>query len=968
MTPSRLSDFRRWLFLAALLSLSLVLILLFRGDSDTSSRVPAKDSTAQGAPLAPPATSHAPSAPRADMTVDAKSETNPVANPRCRWGGALNSVALDGADFFNPAHNREFNATIEDALKKYIVDLNARSFLPLVNADLTEIFSPDEQQPVVYLQFIEHPTVEQRAQLTALGVELLAYMTGYAWMARGAPETLKATQRLDFVRALARIDPRDKLLPEIFAGHQPEYALAPDGRTRFMLLTLPGTHLDALTKAIKQQPALADAEARNAPASVLGPRFEVIAARATAEALAALPMVRFLEFVSPPVASRDATTDISSNITQVRDFPPNLNGAGVKVAVREIGKPTAHVDFASRLTYVEDGDSLFDEVKHSTAVCGVIGSNGNNQPTAKGVAPNVSLLAYAVNSPAGTTFATTDITTAAGQGARFSNHSYGPNVTAWGDYRTDSANWDQAARDHNVLGAFAGNEEPGQTYKRIDFFVGAKNTICVGATNAIARAGPPPVNGIASFSQFGPMNDGRVKPDLVAFGQGVTLCNGVNSTTINSGTSFATPVVTGVAALVFQQYKAKTGSEPSAALTKALLCNSATDLGLPGPDAQYGFGIVNALEAINTINLQTSVTDGPFYEGTLNNGETRSFTMNVQTSTPLKVTLCWLDVAGNLSPTKALVNDLDLKLTSPGGATIYPFSLNPANPSAAATATGSNAVDPIEQVVVSVPALGVWTVTIKATSIPNGSQSFAVCLNKPKVPLPLQAIILASPTEGGAPLNVSFSASASVGNIVSYAWTFGDQTAGQVANLEHTYAAPGTYTVTLIVTDAMGAQSSATIIITVSKRIVQVFPSKARARLDFRRPDHNHLQFSLVIPELLLTPQQWRNAIKDGSLTDKTFDVTIGQTKLAQFKIDNRGRFKSKSQSLKLNQSRGELIIQFNNNPNLTTIFSQYGMTSDPNSSGNYKLPVQVETEGAVYQATFELLYKNIRGVRATAR
>ena len=62
-------------------------------------------------------------------------------------------------------------------------------------------------------------------------------------------------------------------------------------------------------------------------------------------------------------------------------------------------------------------------------------------------------------------------------------------------------------------------------------------------------------------------------------------------------------MVTGAAALVFEHYKAVVGREPSAALAKALLCNSATDLGQPGPDAIYGFGILNAKEAIATIDL-----------------------------------------------------------------------------------------------------------------------------------------------------------------------------------------------------------------------------------------------------------------------------------------------------------------------------------------------------------------------------
>jgi len=143
------------------------------------------------------------------------------------------------------------------------------------------------------------------------------------------------------------------------------------------------------------------------------------------------------------------------------------------------------------------------------------------------------------------------------------------------------------------------------------------------------------------------MNDGRVKPDVVAFGDGVTLCADINGSQTNTGTSFSTPAVTGVVALIFQQYKAKAGSEPSGALAKALLCNSAADLGTAGPDGVYGFGLADAQAAVSTINLMQSASVSPFFEGVLNNGGSQSFTVNLQSSGEFKITLCWQDPAGN---------------------------------------------------------------------------------------------------------------------------------------------------------------------------------------------------------------------------------------------------------------------------------------------------------------------------------
>jgi hypothetical protein len=65
-----------------------------------------------------------------------------------------------------------------------------------------------------------------------------------------------------------------------------------------------------------------------------------------------------------------------------------------------------------------------------------------------------------------------------------------------------------------------------------------------------------------------------------------------------------------------------------------------------------------------------------------------------------------------LNPTNLmLVNDLDLRLISPSGTTNYPWVLNPANRTAAAT-TGDNFRDNVEQVEVANPQNGVWLVRV----------------------------------------------------------------------------------------------------------------------------------------------------------------------------------------------------------------------------------------------------------------
>lgn len=916
---------------------------------------------------------------RRESSIGTPSALQPQAwnfRPGHRWGGALNSAEAGGNGFFDARRAAQFAAAVSPEFRKYVVELNARAFLPLAGKEPAGEVLADATAPLaVYLQFSEHPRPEQRAQLAVQGVELLSYVSGYAWTARGRAAAFRTALQLDFVRAIARIDPRDKLHAQVFGmAHGtpgPSYALAPDGRTRFRLLTAPGTTRELL---LQQFDALVDlelapADVSRAPASVLGPRFEVVARNGLAQQVAEAAAVAFVELVPPPAASRDATTDEQSNITDVRDYPPYLNGLGVKVAVRELGNIDAHADFASRLQRV-DADGVTDalNVDHATGVTGQIGSAGVAQPAAKGVAPAVSMLGYVVGVDPDT-FATADIIDAAAKGARLSNHSYGPVDPTFGDYQTMSADWDDALRAHNLVGAFAQYEgSPFNQYKRTDYFVGAKNTVCVGATSALAHAGDstasPPVpaaDGLAYFAQYGPMNDGRVKPDLVAYGDDQSLDRGTTGVQTNRGTSFATPVVTGVAALVFQAHKALTGAEPSAQLTKALLCNSATDLGAPGPDAQYGFGLVNAEAAMGTIALRASASSSPFLEGTVTNGGTMVFSASLQNAPELKATLCWLDPAGNPAAAKALVNDLDLEILDPNGVLHYPFSLDPANPAAAATSTSRNTVDPLEQLVVANPANGQWTIRVKGTSIPQGDQAFAVCLNWPTQPVPLAAAIAASPESGGAPLDVSFTGRFSTGTIVRYMWDFGDGSSGEGADVTHTYANAGVYTVSLAVKDAQGGQAEAAPkTITVERGLVNAFPSRARAKFNFVT-GLDDLQFVMTAPALVHTPQQAREAYRDGTFEGGTYTLQVGGVAVkgasgqpVTMILNRRASFKAEGLDFRLNLVRGQLSGRVKG----LALAKALGIT---NGTTTPVIQITVEVVGAstIYRATYALSYKS---------
>lgn len=109
----------------------------------------------------------------------------------------------------------------------------------------------------------------------------------------------------------------------------------------------------------------------------------------------------------------------------------------------------------------------------------------------------------------------------------------------------------------------------------------------------------------------------------------------------------------------------------------------------------------------------------------------------------------------------------------------------------------------------------------------------------------------ASPTSGTAPLSVSFNGGGSDpdSDPLSFSWDFGDGSSSNIEDPTHTFSAPGTYVVTLTVSDGNGGTDSASVTITVNSLLYQV--QKARVRLNFAKAfkDRIILLGSLRLPD-----------------------------------------------------------------------------------------------------------------------
>jgi hypothetical protein len=308
--------------------------------------------------------------------------------------------------------------------------------------------------------------------------------------------------------------------------------------------------------------------------------------------------------------------------------------------------------------------------------------------------------------------------------------SAGTTFSYYFDYQTISN------KAYNVATDPAGDGLYKNGYDTIGYVGNAKNILTVGAVNPAVSGGERSlVNAtMSSFSSWGPADDGRIKPDVVADGVGVysTYNSSDTAYATMSGTSMSTPSVCGSAALLIDLYGKyfSTNSAMRASTLKGLIIHTADDIGRQGPDYINGWGLVNMKSAAYILK---SLDDGDnirLAEAELNTStdQSGSYKFYSDGSQLIRVTLCWTDPPGtsttaNDSRTPVLVNDLDLKLIS-GTTTNYPYSLSYTYPTSNATYTAENNIDNVEQVYIETPTPGDYTILVDYDGILTNSEQW----------------------------------------------------------------------------------------------------------------------------------------------------------------------------------------------------------------------------------------------------
>ncbi|HVE74424.1 MAG TPA: S8 family serine peptidase, partial [Mycobacteriales bacterium] len=293
----------------------------------------------------------------------------------------------------------------------------------------------------------------------------------------------------------------------------------------------------------------------------------------------------------------------------------------------------------------------------------------------------------------------------------------------------------------------------------------AKNIILI-ASSQNARASYVGAKGrpdrISGFSSRGPARDGRIGITVTAPGENVVsararmgaLCTtdppldaGAPFYSLCSGTSMAAPHATGAVALLTEQWRAQHGgTSPSPAMAKALLVNTAQDIGERDiPNGNEGWGRIDLAALLDRAAKRVTVDQSVRLDRV---GQSYGLRVApVDPRRPMKVTLVWTDAPGKpQAPTTrtgknnkpALVNDLDLTLVGGEGT----YRGNRFIDGVSVVGGARDRLENVENVFVQRPSPRGYDLRIRATALPGdgvpgvgnrNDQDFALVLSNARL-------------------------------------------------------------------------------------------------------------------------------------------------------------------------------------------------------------------------------------------
>jgi len=596
--------------------------------------------------------------------------------------------------------------------------LKASTFTPTNEFFLEDLSSNNpsifDEKYYRFMQFSVLPSTNQKEKIEQVGIHFLEYIPNNTFIV-SISENISKKKLQDFnVIAFLPIQAKQKIHPKLQNGNCPNWAKEGNNATIEVLLyqdvnpALAFETLKVKNYTIKEINSFAHSIILSLPISQI-------------EKIAENPFIHFIAPIDPPSYPENKTgrtlhrsNVINAEYTSGRHY----NGEGINIMMQDDGEIGPHIDYQGRINQSAVSSS---SGSHGDHVAGTIMGAGNLDPYGRGMADGAFLYVYSSSN---------------------NNYSSVPNIYQNNDVIITSksysngcnAGYTSLARDldeqirlyPSLIHVFsAGNDGTSDC----GYGAGSNWGNVTGghkqAKNVIATANLNSSSGLANSSSRGPAHDGRIKPDIGAKGTSVYSTVSTNDYDTYTGTSMACPGIAGVMGQLYQAYKELNGGvNPPSGLMKGILLNSADDLGNSGPDFKYGWGEVNALKAVKILENQTYIEDSISHLG--NNTHNISISSGNQ---QFRVMVYWHDREASSGASIALINNLDILLTSPNGTTYQPWVLdhtaNATNLNQPAT-RGVDDRNNMEQVTLDNPVAGNYSLSVSGTSVPYGPQTYYV--------------------------------------------------------------------------------------------------------------------------------------------------------------------------------------------------------------------------------------------------
>ncbi len=582
-------------------------------------------------------------------------------------------------------------------------------------------YNPTEQKSVkgkVYkiVQFYNIPTLSERKSLQSLGLELIEYLPNYAYIL-SVPLYFDFSQLLSFnIRSISDINPEYKQDPNILDKNYPEWALRGNNRIDIMITYYNNVSFNFASSEISD--LLSETIQDDLISNIQIARVNID----DIETIVQLPYVQYVEPLYPEAKPENYTgkTLHRSNVLDSEfETGRHYNGEDVKLMLQDDGIIGPHIDYEGRIgaQYLS-----YNSGDHGDHCAGILFGSGNLDPKTKGMASGAELYVWSAQGYEGFNSISSAYNNT---GVRISSTSYGDGCND--GYTSLARTMDLQIRNFESLMHVFSCGNSGQENCWYGAGAGWGNITGGHKTgkNVIAVANLSETDNVSNSSSRGPSSDGRIKPDISAKGSSVYSTIDPNNYDTKSGTSMASPGIAGSLAQLYQAYKElNNDEEPKGGLMKALILNTADDLGNIGPDFKYGWGRVNLLKAVKLLEENRFLTDE------IDENETNTHTFDVPAGTQqIKIMVYWTDKEATAGTSKALVNDLDIFIDDPSFESHLPWKLSHFPHADSLNKPAVKAIDHLnnmEQVSIDNPVAGAYTLNVNGYQVPWGPQEYYV--------------------------------------------------------------------------------------------------------------------------------------------------------------------------------------------------------------------------------------------------